>query len=189
MTIREYINTGNKETYIKLGAKDGGAFIYCGKIADAESFLKEYDDLYIARCENNLKIVTRELEILKSGGFKRTAERLIKEFKEYSKAKKKGGAGFRKDKKLEPFKTLTEYKRHLKRYEQELLIKTEKRIDRLIKKIQSYTAILTREVVETYPSTLVNEDGFKDEIVLYKGEELGYSWDLTEFRRGGGDSE
>jgi hypothetical protein len=188
MTIKEYLDN-TKANYIKVGAKDGGGFIYCGKVSDAKSFLKEFDEPQLEKYEASLRAAKHDYEHLKSGGFASTKERLIEQYKQYRREKKKGGDDFKKDKKLEPFKSLTAYKKYLEQLEQDLTIKAERRVERATKRIQNYTELLSRDVLKVYPSILENEDGFIDEIIIYKGDEAGNAWDLTEFRRGGGDSE
>jgi hypothetical protein len=184
MTVKEYLDTNNA-LYIKLGAKSGQSFIYCGLSADARDFLETYDEPYKEKLHNNLLRAIHEHAQLINGSFNKVAERLIEQYKEYRRDRRKGGDAYKKNKKLEAFKSLAAYKRHLKRLEQKEIVKAEIRIERYTKRFQNYTPILDRLIVDTYESILRNEDGYIDTIVIYEGDEAGIAWDLTEFRRGG----
>lgn len=181
MTVEEYLN-GSDADYIKLGAKGGQSFIFCGRLEDAKKFLETYDKPCVEKLHANLLRVIHEHALLLNGGFNKTAERLIEQYKRYRQERKNGGA---KNKKLEPFKTLTAYKRHLKKMDQEEIKRLERRIERCNKRLQNYTPILSREIVEIYQAILYNEDGATPTIIIFQGDEAGNSWDLTEFRNGG----
>lgn len=184
MTVKEYLDSTNAQ-YIKLGAKGGQSFIYIGLSQDAEAFLTEYNAPYIEKLHANLLKAVHEHALLVNGGFKKTAEKLIEQYKQYKRDEKNGGVDFKKNKKLEPFRSLAAYKRYLKRLEFEELARAEIKVEWTTKRFQNYTSILSREVLETYQALLYNEDGAKEEIVLYDGDEAGNAWDLTEFRNGG----
>ena len=184
MTVKEYLDNTNAQ-YIKLGAKGGQSFIYIGLSQDAEAFLIEYNAPYIEKLHASLLKAIHEHALLVNGGFNKTAEKLIEQYKQYKRDKRNGCADFKKNKKLEPFKSLAAYKRYLKRFEQEEIVKAEIKVERMTKRFQNYTPILSREVLETYQALLYNEDGAKEEIILYNGDEAGNAWDLTEFRNGG----
>lgn len=188
MTVKEYLDANNA-LYIKLGAKSGQSFIYCGLSADARDFLETYDEPYIEKLHNNLLRAIHEHAQLINGSFNKVAERLIEQYKEYRRDRRKGGDAYKKNKKLEAFKSLAAYKRHLKRLEQKEIVKAEIRIERYTKRFQNYTPILDRKVIDTYESVLLNEDGFIDTIVIYEGDEAGIAWNLTEFRKGGQNEE
>ena len=189
MTVQDYINEHKDidDLYIKLGSREGGGFIYCGRIEDMQEFLNKFDKPYIERLEGSLALAVRDHTNLLNGGYQKIKERFLEQYKEYQIRKAKNGDDFKKNRKFEPFKTAKAYAKHLDKLEVTETHKAAQRVERANARLQNYTTILGREVVETYQSILINEDGFLDEIVIYQGAEGGSSWDLSEFRRGGGD--
>jgi hypothetical protein len=184
MTLKEYLETASAP-YSKIGASGGQGFIYCGKTSEAIEFLNEFDKPFIKRLKITKEYVLKNIEDLESGGFKKRSEALIEKFKIYLAKKKAKAPDFEKIKKLESFKNVEEYVAYLKKEELILLKKSKTRLERIEKRIENYTPVLDREVKLTYSSLLLNEDGFKDIIVIYLGDEEGRAWDLSEFRNGG----
>ena len=176
MTVKEYIET-TKKPYIKIGAKRGSAFIYCG---DPKKFMEFEQEYNTAESERLINLAIK-LESELKDFYPHYKKLFFKQYKEFKKDKADGG----KNKNFKKYKTIAEYIKHLKKLRELDHKRLESSLARTIERRDTFTDISTREIKETYPSTLTNKYGFKDEIVLFKGYEAGKYWDLDEYENGG----
>lgn len=188
MTIEELIDT--LDIKVKLGAKRGSAYIFCGQIGDMdidgldtdiiegyklnlmktkgtikanESKPKAYKD-YKAEQSRMLgrKLASLERELEEKGEKQRAKiEAEIEELKEEYKPTRKGYNEWLKA----ILKRITTAK------------KTKEKIE---KRIREYTSIRDRKVIDIYKS-IDEEDTY---IVIYDGNEVGTAWTTEEFESG-----
>ena len=178
MELLEYIYTLNQDTYIKVGANKGNGFIFCGKAGD---FKKYMDDEDVSERERYKIVNTIEQKKDYIADFDNLLDKeTLRNIAKFMRAKAEGD----KFKKFKAFKTLADYEKHLE------ILRTKRwdSLHELLKvyenRLQDFTPIETRDVVETYDSVLLNEDGQIDHIIIYAGFEASIYWDLTEFRHG-----
>lgn len=178
MNLLEYIEALEPNAYIKVGADKGNGFIYCGKAGDFAEYMtnenisaQEYNKLFniIRVKEDYIANFNSEWE---------------KEYKSLTKAYKIAKEEGRKEKRFKPFKTITAYRTFLRKDKDRKYKNLEKLLDFYKTRLNEFTPIETREVVETYENVLLNEDGQIDYIIVFKGLEAAPYWDLTEFRHG-----
>ena len=180
MTVEEYIRN-TKAPYIKLGAKDGNSFIYCGTPKDFIEFAADFTENEPIRLEENFKKLTHELKRFPAA---------------YKRLMKRNYLAFKKDKIYPPkeidkksdiskYKNAQEYVHYLVLTREMDHKKLVVRFNRAEKALKVYKPIMEREIVETYPSILTNKYGYKDEIVVMTGLEIGKYWDLDEYENGG----
>lgn len=168
MKLGEYMGT-LKNIYVKLGANKGSGFIYCGTADQFGEFAKNFDVEYVAKLEHCLAVQENNLRTIRPRWKRHIKGRLngyIEKHKDdknlQAKLVKIARKGFRSKKK--------------ERY------KLQRTIENYKNKIAEYKPIAGREVLTTYMSIMKNEDGYKDLIVIYDGNENALAWDLTEFR-------
>lgn len=176
MTVKEYIET-TKKPYIKIGAKNGSSFIFCG---DPKKFM-EFEQEYNPKERQRLISIVIKLENELENFYPNYKKIIFRQYKEYKKYKINGG----NNKNFKKYKTVAEYVEHLKRLREKDYERLESSLKRNTKYRDIFTDISTREVKEVYPSILTNKYGFIDEIVLFKGYETGKYWDLDEYENGG----
>lgn len=182
MTVQELTMHGSLD--VKLGAKQGSAFVYCGDLQDINfpDLDKQITDHYKQSIEN----ADKRIRILKNkpkdyASFETfCARQIIKETTQYKnkmelEGKKPSEAEIEKIKeRYRP--TPKKHREHLERIETELKsVRSNKRANE--RKLKDFTTIAGREIVETYPS--ITEK--KVTIVLYEGIENGFAWDSKEY--------
>ncbi len=178
MELLEYIEILNKNTYIKVGSNKGGGFLYCGKAGDFSKWFKNEDvnNRERQKLENIIEAKKGNLASFECNWSKKL-DRLTKE---YETAKKEG----KKDRRFKAFNTIEEYTEHLTKEKEKHFTNLTNLLSYYENRLADFTPIENRDVVETYDSILLNEDGYIDHIIIYSGLEMSRIWDLTEFRHG-----
>lgn len=178
MNLLEYIEALEPNTYIKVGADKGNGFIYCGKAGEFKEWFIE-EKVNERERQKIVNIIEAKKVYLSNfpSNWKREYNRRTSDYK---KAKEEG----RKDRRYKAFATLGLYKNHLQKEKIKRINSTIALINRYEQRLAEFTPVDTRDVVETYDSLLLNEDGFLDHIVIFSGLEAAQAWDLTEFRHG-----
>lgn len=176
MTVKEYIET-TKAPYIKIGAKNGSSFIFCGTPKDFTEFEQHFNPREKKRLEDTEARLTNEL-INFYPNYKKI---FFRQYKEFKKDKLNGG----KNKNFKAFENIQEYLNHLKELREKDHYRLENSLSITKLRRENYTELNTRQVKEIYPSILTNKYGYKDEIILFKGYETGKYWDLDEYENDG----
>lgn len=180
MTVEEYIKS-TKAPYIKLAAEKGTCFIFCGTPKDFLEFAADFTRNEPIRLEERVERLSKELKDFPT----QYKKMMIKNYMKFKKDKIYPPKEIDKKSEIARYKNAKAYVHHLvllREMDHEKLIKALNNARRLIK---HYKPIMERDIVETYPSVLVNKYGYKDEIVIMTGYENGKYWDLTEYENGG----
>lgn len=152
MTVEEYISTNSCN--IKLGANDGGAFVYCGNT----------DNINVEQLDRHIKAVYKKT---KENAANRIQRLKNKSFEDWCFLMERRGY-------TNP--TIAEFKTMIKN-EIEVARRTKRDFT---ERINSYTSIGNRNIIETYDS--IDEDNVK--IVIYEGRERGVAWTTEEYVNG-----
>lgn len=190
MTIEELINT--YDVKVKLGAKKGSSFIFCGRIGNMD-----IDGLDTAICEGYKLNIKRLQGTIKANREKpKTYNDYVEEAlrtlrrKVNALEKERGSENTPKKRLYEISKELEEVKeeyrptkeKYAKWYKNILKrIKTaEETLKKVTKRLNTYTSIRERKIVDLYKS-IDEEDTW---IVIYDGTEVGSAWTTEEFESG-----
>lgn len=198
MTVGELVEKTSLK--IKLGADKGSSFVFCGSVAKFN--IEQIDAGIIDSYENPLQIAQRRYQGFKAKprskkSFEEEVENNRKKF--VKKSIKKIIPVAAEGKELEKHKKLLEeekaelYKEAEKAFpttpkdfelwKRDLKAKTTKALDdckRLQRKIDKFTTIGGRQIVDIYPS-IDEEDTF---IVIFDGREVGKYWTTHEYETG-----
>lgn len=183
MTVLELID--KTKFRVKLGAKNGSGFVYCGRIdkLDIETLDKLIQISYrdtIARAEATINTLTK-----KPKSYKAFSEEMMKKknARVAKYIKQNGDKPLTEDQKVELEEEFTisrlYYNRWLGNINRKLeTAKTTKKLT--TRRLNNYTTIKNRSIVDCYPSVL--EEGVT--IVIYDGDERGPAWTTEEYESG-----
>ena len=161
MTVAEFVAKTNFK--VKLGAKDGSAFVFCGSIADMD--IEQLDTAIVKGYKGSLRSAQYRIRMVKEQD---TTYETFQDLHE----RQCSATGIYDDPREAYLKMIRENHRQLK-----VQLATERRIDA---KLRSYTSIGDRKVVDMY-SSQTEDEVF---IVLYEGRENGSWWTVAEFESG-----
>ena len=173
MNLKEYLQTTNKK-YIKVGSDKGnGGFVYCGTPDDVFEYLKGFDK----EEKENLRITIRDTEarikyLKDNDRFKELKDRRLEKFRSLKSKKDK--------KDYYNAETEEEFLEKLEIWCKKEIVKCEKYLEHHKNRLENYTNVLTREVVEIYPSITTNIYDYREEIVIFEGYETRGYWTLKE---------
>lgn len=164
MTISELIE--RTDINVKLGAKDGSAFVFCGNIGDIDC--DQLDERITTSYEKIIRSATTRIKGLKEKP---------KTFDEYKREQLRKKVIDEKD--IDKFINQNGYKRWLADIKIRIQkLQESKRRNR--RKLDAFTTIRGRKIVDIYESC--TEDGVY--IVLYDGIETGSVWTTEEYVSG-----
>lgn len=150
---------------VRIGAKDGSGFIYCGKLSDMNA--KEIDDEIAGRWYDLVTLNQRTVANYSKAGAP---------FRAYTAGVVQDAQAAGRDE-LPEF-SLAKYLEYIE-YQYSKLRKSYKRLRDLEKYQADAKPIMKREVVEAYDS--VGEAGVM--IVIVEGHELCEAWDASEYEK------
>ena len=174
-TVGDYIG---KDIKVKLGAKDGSAFVFCGNLADID--ICDVDETirnnYMVSLENAKKAI-KNLS---------AKDRSYTAYEREMKRKLKKALTSHND---DPEKIAEDYERFTPsnlgyhKWTADISRKLEynKSLRRRVnKRLNEYTSIADREILEVYRSI----DETDAMIILYDGKEHGWAWTTKEYLNG-----
>ena len=149
---------------VKLGAKDGSGFVFCGDLSDIDT--AELDYMIVTSYRKAIKEHTAFIE--RERGRDSTYESFIRGAR--IKARKLG---------IDEDTSPEAYKKWLLQRDRAIKKRIEART-RVKKKLTKFTSISTRKIVDVYKS--ISE--IDTIILLYEGTETGRWWTTEEFQTG-----
>ena len=158
MKLRELI--GKYDTNVKIGCKDGNAFVYCGNLNDLD--IRKTDMELMSALASALSHSDKELKTIKR---KRNNPKI--EYPKYVESAKA------KEKEYLPIDKWTDDLRKNK-------IRVETAKKRTLTRMLNYKSIGSREIVETYKSQTETNTG----IIIIEGDDVGRAWTTDEYVRG-----
>lgn len=183
MTVEECVN--KLPFNVKLGSEKGSAFVFCGDLAklDADALDRSVCDLYKRTAEHSEYVI--EGLLAKKMSYKVFVKEV--EEKREKRAKKMLGDSSRKlveEEVAELDATFDTSKDAYKKWhagQKRKLDSARTTLRTALKKLESYTTIRDRKIVDCYWS--IDEDNTL--ILIYDGSERGYVWTTAEFCNGG----
>lgn len=188
MTIEQLINTFDIK--VKLGAKRGSAFVYCGRIGNLDvdgldTAIVEGYKLQIQKLKSSIKTNMERPKGYKD--YKAEQERTLgRKLSALEKELEQKGETAKEEirKEIEELKEeYTPTRIGYRKWHNAITkrIETSKRTkEKIEKRLENFTSIANREIVDIYKS-IDEEDTF---IVIYDGTETGNAWTTEEFESG-----
>lgn len=170
--------TRHKKMNVKLGAKDGSSFIYCGKLGELNT--EELDTKFI----NHYERIGKEAERLIAYLNKKPKDYAQYEMELYRKYRRKRASLIKDQEPFDDAELREEFKATEEGYGKWLesikmrIRGAEHTKENASEKLKNFTPLGGREIVEAYMS--IDEIGTV--IVIYKGEEEGVAWTTKEYR-------
>lgn len=161
MTVAEFVAKTNFK--VKLGAKDGSAFVFCGSIADMD--IEQLDTAIVKGYKGSLRSAQYRIRHLEEQD---TSYKTFKAIHE----EQCSATGIYTDPQIAYATMLRDRKHQLK-----VSRKTKQKIEL---KLRDYTSIGNRKIVDMR-SSVVEDDAY---IVLFEGRENGSWWTVAEFESG-----
>lgn len=157
MTLAEMI--GKYDINVKIGCKDGNAFVYCGGLNDLDLREKDYDLMNVliasaTSCNKELRAIKNKLKNPNTE-YPRYVENM-------------------KTKEL-PYKPYGEWAEELRKSK----IKLEESKKGVLTRMLNYKKLGSREVIETYRSQTEPNTG----IIIIEGDDIGKAWTTEEYER------
>ena len=110
---------------------------------------------------------------------------MIESYKAYKKEKLNPPKKIDKTSEISKYKTAKDYVHHLIAVREATRERLKRALSKARYRLKTFKPLDGRRVIETYESVFTNKYGFKDEIVLVEGYEMGKFWDLDEYEAGG----
>lgn len=179
-TIQEVISEYNLK--IKLGAKSGSCFIYCGYTDEVDGDI--LDTAILDMYKRSLTYAEKTIRVLsaKPKTYKAFVDE-VKESKEKALRSKKKKGPLTSEERSEIEKQFDVSRDAFDKYlraTQNSLNKAKDKKRELNRKISSYTTIKNNKIVDCYKSI----DEPNTIILIYEGKDRGFAWTTEEFRKG-----
>ena len=174
MKIKD-IPTSNLWQRIKLGAKNGNGFIFCGPVPDKEtwnSIMEQLTDVYLQNLRSSYEKTLYESDEALKKSWERSVDFEIRKRMRAGWSEEQRREFY--DKKSKKLKTEEAWKRFKK--------KRDMAQKRAKKRLDAFYPFLERPILETYHSTVPgNEDEY---ILIFDGLDNGEYWTDDEYREG-----
>lgn len=179
-TIQEVISEYNLK--IKLGAKSGSCFIYCGYTDEVDGDI--LDTTILSMYKRSLTYVEKNIRVLsaKPKTYKAFVDEVKKNKEKALRSKKKKGpltSAERSEIEKQFDVSRDAFNKYL-RATQNSLNKAKDKKQELNQKISTYTTIKNNKIVDCYKSI----DEPNTFILIYEGKDRGFAWTTEEFRKG-----
>ena len=157
MTLAEMI--GKYDLNVKIGCKNGNAFVYCGNLNDLDLREKDYDLMNVliasaTSCNKELGAIKNKLKNPNTEYPRYVDKMKIKEL---------------------PYKPYGEWTEELRKSK----IKLEETKKGVLTRMLNYKRLGSREVIETYRSQTEPNTG----IIIIEGDDIGKAWTTEEYER------
>ena len=177
MRVSEFINKLDADEYVKLGAKGGAGFIFCGQVKDFGEVSDGYNRVLKSSLTDKLHSAKTKLDHWETEEKSRKDKKLIlfKQYKEHHDAVVKA---------YEKFDTIEEFEEYLNKDAEKRLRNLKTRYFKLQKSYDNFTGINDRKIKDVHSSVLRNSHDEYDTIILFEGTEIGQWWTVEEYERG-----